>query len=140
MKFIELKPDGAEGWPWIVKDRTKALLQRMNQQDNVHALNVYFQDVHITNTVKVLASRTDCKWFFDLMAIKLNALNVHGVNAVFFCMTRDDDEWRIWSLDDQSHGITYSSQNSEEFPLSAIALRAVHEEKFWHVRLVMYEI
>lgn len=140
MRFIELQNNVNEGRQWTAADDTQQLLQQMDKQDNIRALNVYFQDVHITNTVKVLASRPDCKWFFDLMAIKLHELDADGVHAVHFCMHKHGSEWHIWSRDDEDHAISYSATKSGDFPLSAIALRAINEANFWHVHLTDFEI
>ncbi len=84
MRYKELIANSRtnEGRQWTADDETQQLVQQMDRQDNIRALNVYFKDVHITNAVKVLASRPDCKWFFDLMAIKLHQLDADGVVIV----------------------------------------------------------
>lgn len=140
MRFIEFQTNINEGRQWTTGDAAKQLAQQMDRQDNAHAVNVYFQDVQITNAVKVLASRPDCKWFFDLMAIKLHELDADGVSGVYFCMHKHGDEWHIWSRDDDDHGIAYGQGVRGDFPFSAIALRAVNEADFWLVRLVEYEL
>ncbi|PUE32277.1 hypothetical protein B9Z35_01645 [Limnohabitans sp. Jir61] len=140
MRFIEFETNTNEGRQWTANDETQQIVQQMDRQDNIRALNVYFQDVHITNAVKVLASRPDCKWFFNLMALKLHQLDADGVSGVYFCMHKHGDDWHIWSLDDDDHGIAYEQGAKGTFPLLAIALRAVNEANFWHVSLAEYEI
>ena len=135
MRFVEFQNNTNEGRLWTADDETKLLSQQMDKQDNERAVNAYFQDVQLTNAVNVLASRSDCKWFFDLLTTKLHKLEAEGVEGVEFHLYRFEDEWLIWAVDANEFPHIYEYKKDASFPYSAIALNAVNESGTWHVSL-----
>lgn len=135
MRFIELQTRTDEGRQWTADDDTQLLRQQIERQDNIRALNVYAPDVHITNAVKLLAARPDCKWFFNFLAKQLHVMDANGVYPLTFYMRKHGEEFHVWARDDKGEIYSYPIKPSGTFPLDSIKLRAVYEGNFWHISL-----
>ncbi len=135
MRYKELiaNQKTTEGRSWNDSDDLNLLQDQIKRADNIRAFYVYAPEVHITNAVKFLAMRRDCKWFFDFMTTKLHVLDTQGVDALIFCMHKHGDELHAWARDDFDNSYAYPVKSNQTFPLDSVELRAVHEGNFWHV-------
>ena len=140
MRVAEFQMHTSEARQWTADDDVQLLVQQLGSADNVHAQNVYFQEVHITNAVNVLVSRNDCKWFFDLVAIKLHELDAITIRNVDVYMIRFENEWLIWAKDQFDYPHVFNCDIDQSFPLSDISLRAVKDANFWQVSLSEFEV
>ncbi len=122
-----------EGRSWTAADDAKLLQDQINRADNVRGLYPYAQNVHLTNAVKLLALRPECKWLFDFLTTQLHFLAANGVKALCFYVNKCDDELQIWAREDIGESHVYASQPAANFPLNSIKLRAVREGSLWHV-------
>ena len=122
-----------EGRSWTAADDAKLLQDQISKADNVRALFKYAPDVHMTNAVKLLATRPECKWLFDFLATQLHYLAANGVKALCFYVTKQDGAVHMWAREDVGEGHVYASQPAADFPLNSIQLRAVREGNLWHV-------
>ena len=81
MRYTEIKTAHAalEGRSWTAADDTKLLKLQIDKADNIRGLFPYAQNIHLTNAVKLIAMRPDCKWFFDFLTTQLHYLGANGV-------------------------------------------------------------
>jgi len=137
MRYEEFKEsvDLAEGRRWQDTDDVKLLNSQIKSFDNEHAVNVYGPEVQITDAVKCIAIKPECKWFFDLLTTKLHKLNASYVDSVEFHLYRHEKEWLIWAVDANEFPYVYDYKKDASFPFSAIALHAVNQKGVWHVSL-----
>ncbi len=122
-----------EGRSWTAADDAKLLQDQINRADNIRGLYPYAQNVHLTNAVKLLALRPECKSLFDFLTTQLHFLVANGVKALCFYVNKCDDELQIWAREDIGESHVYASQPAANFPLNSIKLRAVREGSLWHV-------
>lgn len=122
-----------EGRSWTAADDAKLLQDQISQADNVRALFKYAPDVHMTNAVKLLATRPDCKWLFDFLTTQLHYLGANGVKGLCFYASKNEGELHMWAREDVGEGHVYASQPATDFPLNTLKLRAVREGNLWHV-------
>lgn len=118
---------------WTAADDAKLLQDQISQADNVRALFKYAPDVHITNAVKLIATRPECKWLFDFLTTQLHYLAANGVKGLCFYVGKRDDALQIWAREDVGESHVYATQPAADFPLNSIQLRAVREGNLWHV-------
>jgi hypothetical protein len=124
-----------EGRKWTATDDSNLLAFEIGKADNVRGLFPYAQNIHLTNAVKLLAMRPDCKWFFDFLTTQLHFLAANGVKGLCFYVNKHDDELKIWAREDVGKSHIYPNKLAVEFPLNFVTLRAVREGNLWHVSL-----
>lgn len=122
-----------EGRSWTAADDAKLLQDQIKREDNIRAFYSYAQDVHLTNAVKLLAVRPDCKWFFNFLTKQLHVMDANGVYHLTFYMRKHGKELHVWARDDRGEIYSYPIKPSGAFPIDSIKLRAVYEANFWHV-------
>lgn len=122
-----------EGRSWTAADDAKLLQDLINRADNIRGLHPYAQNVHLTNAVKLLALRPECKSLFDFLTTQLHFLAENGVKALCFYVNKCVDELQIWAREDIGESHVYASQPAAYFPLNSIKLRAVREGSLWHL-------
>ena len=125
-----------EGRKWQETDDVKLLNSQINSLDNDHAVNVYGPDVQITDAVKCIAIKPECKWFFDLLTTKLHKLSASSVDSVDFYLYRYENEWVIWAVDANVFPYVYDYKKDSSFPFSAISLHAENQRGVWYVSLI----
>jgi hypothetical protein len=131
MRFHEFTTTEARSW--TSRDDRDLVNSQIAQADNTHAFYVYAPFVHITNAVRVLAMQPEAKWFFDFLTTKLHKLETEGVSGLYIYLSKFDDEWHTWAVDDEGNHYDYPSKSGVTFPLELLVLRAVNEAGFWHV-------
>jgi hypothetical protein len=135
MRYTELitNKNTTEARSWTDADDIKLLHDQIKSEDNIRAFYSYAQDVHLTNAVKLLALRPDCKWFFNFLTKQLHVMDANGVYPLTFYMRKHGEEFHVWARDDRGEIYSYPIKPSGTFPLDSIKLRAVYEGNFWHV-------
>lgn len=135
MRYIELitYQRTCEGRSWTDDDDVKLLQDQIKREDNIRAFYLYVKDVHLTNAVKLLAQRPDCKWFFDFLVSNLHFMDAVGIYPLTFYMRKNGSDLHIWARDDSGKNYRCLVKSNATFPLDAIRLRAVYEGNFWHV-------
>jgi hypothetical protein len=124
-----------EGRRWTAADDSNLLALEIGKADNIRGLFPYAQNIHLTNAVKLIAVRPECKWFFDFLTTELHLLGANGVKGLCFYVNKRDDELQIWAREDVGRSHIYPSQLVADFPLDYVSLRAVREGNLWHVSL-----
>lgn len=122
-----------EGRRWTAADDAKLLQDLIDRADNIRGLHPYAQNVHLTNAVKLLAMRPECKSLFDFLTTQLHFLAANGVKGLCFYVNKCDGQLQIWAREDVGESHVYASQPAADFPLNSIKLRAVREGSLWHV-------
>jgi hypothetical protein len=137
MRYTEIKTAHAalEGRSWTAADDTKLLKLQIDKEDNIRGLFPYAQNIHLTNAVKLIAMRPDCKWFFDFLTTQLHFLGANGVKGLCFYVNKNEDQLQIWAREDVGKSHVYPNKLAVDFPLDFVTLRAVCEGNFWHVSL-----
>jgi hypothetical protein len=137
MRYTEIKTAHAalEGRSWTAADDTKLLKLQIDKADNIRGLFPYAQNIHLTNAVKLIAMRPDCKWFFDFLTTQLHYLGANGVKGLCFYVNKHEDQLQIWAREDVGKSHIYPNKLAVDFPLDFVTLRAVREGNFWHVSL-----
>jgi len=135
MRYVELImcQKTNEGRSWTEADDIKLLQDQIKREDNVRALYVYGPDVHLTNAVKLLAVRPDCKWLFNFLTKQLHVMDANGIHLLTIYMRKHGKEFHVWARDDAGEIYSYPIKPNGIFPLDSIKLRAVFEGDFWHV-------
>ncbi len=124
-----------EGRRWTAADDSNLLALEIGKADNIRGLFPYAQNIHLTNAVKLIAMRPECKWFFDFLTTELHLLGANGVKGLCFYVNKRDDELQIWAREDVGKSHIYTSKLAVEFTLNFVTLRAVREGNLWHVSL-----
>jgi len=124
-----------EGRKWTAADDSNLLALEIGKADNIRGLFPYAQNIHLTNAVKLLAMRPECKWFFDFLTTELHLLGANGVKGLCFYVNNHDDELQIWAREDVGRSHIYSSHLTNDFPLDYVSLRAVREGNLWHISM-----
>ncbi len=137
MRYTEFTTAHAtlEGRRWTAADDTNLLNLQIGKADNIRGLFPYAQNIHLTNAVKLLAMRSDCKWFFDFLTTELHFLGANGVKGLCFHVSKCDDVLQIWAREDVGKSHIYLSKLAADFPLDYVSLRAVREGNLWHVSI-----
>jgi len=138
MRYTELITyQTLEGRSWTAADDAKLLQDQINQADNIRGLYPYTQNVHLTNAVKLLALRPECKSLFDFLTTQLHFLAANGVKGLCFYASKNEGELHLWAREDVGESHVYAPQPAADFPLNCMKLRAVREGNLWHVSVAL---
>jgi hypothetical protein len=137
MRYKEFCLKVFEGREWTANDEKHFLDTQIASADNFQASYVYAPEVQLTDAVKLLAVRAECKWFFDFLTIKLHELTTSGLNDLVFYLYEHDDEWHLFVESDTGEFFVFPSTKNHTFPITAISIRALNVGGFWHVSMVL---
>ena len=137
MRYKEFCSKTLEAREWTTNDEMHFLAMQISNADNIQASYVYAPKMQLTDAVKLLAVRTECKWFFDFLTIKLHDFMDAGVSDLVFYLYEHDDEWHTWAEDDMGELFVFTSTNKQTFPITAISIRALDVGGFWHVSMAL---
>ena len=122
---------------WTKNDEKHFVDTQIASADNLQASYVYAPEVQMTDAVKLLAVRTECKWFFDFLTLKLHQFMADGVDDLVFYLYEHELEWQVWAEDDSGQIYPFPRTTKHTFPLTSVAIRALNVGGFWHVSIAL---
>lgn len=137
MRYKEFCLKVFEAREWTANDEKHFLDTQIASADNLQASYVYAPEVQLTDAVKLLAVRPECKWFFDFLTIKLHELMTSGLSDLVFYLYEHDEEWHLFAESDTGELFVFPSTKTHTFPITAISIRALNVGGFWHVSMAL---